>query len=154
MIIFDLSCDGDHRFEGWFRSGEDFVDQQARRLVRCPSCHSDEVRRVPSPVAIATHRSPPAEGPDTAEAKARLASVALLPATTQVMAMYRQFVQTLLANSDNVGDAFAAEARRIHRQESPERAICGQASEDECEALREEGISVLRLPDIKGEDLN
>jgi hypothetical protein len=41
-----------------------------------------------------------------------------------------------------------------HRQESPERAICGNATEDECEALREEGIPVLRLPDIKGEDPN
>ena len=154
MIIFDLACDGDHRFEGWFRSAEDFADQQARRLVRCPSCDSDAVRRVPSPVAIAAHRSSPAERSAAPEEKARLASVALLPAATQVMAMYRQFVQTLLANSDNVGDAFAAEARRIHRQESPERAICGNASEDDCEALREEGIPVLRLLDIKGEDLN
>jgi hypothetical protein len=154
MIIFDLSCDGDHRFEGWFRSAEDFADQQARRLVHCPSCHSDEVRRIPSPVAIAAHRSSPAWGSPTPAEKARLASMALLPAVTQVMGMYRQFVQTLLANSDNVGDAFAAEARRIHRLESPERAICGNAGEDECEALREEGIPVVRLPNIKGEDLN
>jgi hypothetical protein len=154
MIIFDLACNGDHRFEGWFRSAEDFANQQARRLVRCPSCDSDEVRRVPSPVSIAGNRSLPAGGSPAADEKARLASVALLPAATQVMAMYRQFVQTLLANSDNVGDAFAAEARRIHRRESPERAICGNASEDECDALREEGIPVVRLPDIKGEDLN
>jgi len=154
MIIFDLSCDGDHRFEGWFRSAEDFADQQARRLVHCPSCDSQEVRRVPSPVAIAAHRSSPAEAFAAAKEKARLASVALLPGATQVMAMYRQFVQTLLANSEKVGDAFAAEARRIHRLESPERAICGNASEDECEALRDEGIPVVRLPDIKGEDLN
>ena len=154
MIIFDLACDGDHRFEGWFRSAEDFADQLARCLVRCPSCDSDEVRRVPSLVAIAAHRSLPAERSAASPERVRLASPAPLPAATQVMAMYRQFVQTLLANSDNVGDAFATEARRIHRQESPERTICGNASEDECEALREEGIPVVRLPDIKAEDLN
>ena len=154
MIIFDLACDGDHRFEGWFRSAEDFAYQQARCLIRCPNCDSDEVRRVPSLVSIAAHRSSPPEGSAASSDKVRLASVPLLPAATQVMAMYRQFVQALLANSDNVGDAFATEARRIHRQESLERAICGNASEDECEALREEGIPVVRLPDIKGEDLN
>ena len=154
MIIFDLACDGEHRFEGWFRSAEDFADQQARRLVRCPSCDSDEVRRVPSRVAIVVHRSSPGEGSAASPEKVHLASLAGLPAATQVMAMYRQLVQTLLANSDNVGDAFATEARRIHYHESPERAICGNASEDECEALREEGIPVVHLPDIKGKDLN
>lgn len=70
------------------------------------------------------------------------------------MAIYRQFVRTLLANSENVGDGFATEARRIHREESPERAICGNATADECEALGEEGIAVLLLPNIKNEDLN
>ena len=70
------------------------------------------------------------------------------------MALYRQLVQAMAAESENVGSAFAEEARKIHYNEAPERAIRGEATEDECEALREEGIPVLRLPSLKEEDLN
>ena len=31
MIIFDLACADEHRFEGWFRSADDFSAQQALR---------------------------------------------------------------------------------------------------------------------------
>jgi hypothetical protein len=52
----------------------------------------------------------------------------------------------LLTKSEDVGTAFPAEARRIHYEETPARSIRGQASQEEHEALVEEGIPVLRLP--------
>jgi hypothetical protein len=39
---------------------------------------------------------------------------------------------------------FAEEARKIHYLEAPERSIRGEASAEEYEALREEGIEVFR----------
>lgn len=80
-------------------------------------------------------------------------STALMPAGTQVMALYKQLVQAIVSNSEDVGSSFAEEARKIHYNEAPERPIRGQATPDECEALRDEGIHVLSLPTVKEEDL-
>jgi hypothetical protein len=55
-------------------------------------------------------------------------------------------MRELMGKSEDVGDAFADEARKIHYKESPERSIRGQTSLDEAEALREEGIEVLAMP--------
>ncbi len=52
----------------------------------------------------------------------------------------------MVANTDDVGERFAEEARRIHYNEVPERAIRGVASLDEYQALAEEGIDVMPLP--------
>ena len=55
-------------------------------------------------------------------------------------------VRALIANSEDVGSGFAEEARRIHYLESEPRQIHGQSSDEEFEALRDEGIEVWRLP--------
>jgi len=77
-----------------------------------------------------------------------------MPAGTQVAAIYRQLVQAIISNSEDVGTSFADEARKIHYNEAPERSIRGEATPDECEALRDEGIDILHLPALKEEDLN
>lgn len=147
MIIYDLSCDNDHRFEGWFRSAEDFDNQLERHLIACPQCDSQQVRRIPSAVAIRSHAGAmPVEVTGAASA-----STALMPGGSQVTALYRQLVQAIVSNSEDVGSAFAEEARKIHYNEAPERPIRGQASPEECDALRDEGINVLNLPLIKEE---
>jgi hypothetical protein len=47
---------------------------------------------------------------------------------------------------DYVGPEFAEEARKIHYGEIDERPIYGETSEEEAEALEEEGVSVSRIP--------
>ena len=155
MIIFDLSCEHGHRFEGWFRSADDFQEQLSRKLISCPKCSSQEVRRIPSAVAIGSHRHRPednsrskASSPATHQANSPPVS------PTQLMAAYRQVVQTLLSQSQDVGQQFAEEARKIHYEEAEARPIHGQATPDECEALRDEGIEILQLPIPKENDLN
>lgn len=152
MIIYDLSCDNEHRFEGWFRSAEDFDTQIERHLVRCPQCDSATIRRVPSAVAIGGHQAPPT--PEPSATPRNNATATLMPAGTQVAAIYRQLVQAIISNSEDVGTSFADEARKIHYNEAPERSIRGEATPDECEALRDEGIDILHLPALKEEDLN
>ena len=151
MIIYDLSCNNNHHFEGWFQSAADFESQLDRDFICCPQCDSAEVRRIPSAVAIGTHR--PIS--NTATASTPIATGgAMMPAGKQVMELYRQLVQAIAVNCEDVGTSFPDEARKIHYNEAPERAIRGQASEDECEALRDEGIPILLMPTIKEEDLN
>lgn len=77
-----------------------------------------------------------------------------MPAGVQARVLYRQLVQTIVSNSEDVGNAFADEARKIHYNEAPERSIHGQATAEEREALIDEGIQILQLPLLNDEDLN
>ena len=149
MIIFDLRCSNTHRFEGWFASTDAFEQQLAKGLVTCPACHSPDVQRVPSAVHVATKT---AERPGAALKNAPSPTSMVAPPSPATVA--RQLVKALLATSENVGKEFAAEARRIHHEEAPPRAIHGQATEKECEALQDEGINVLRVPNIDSDGLN
>lgn len=152
MIIYDLSCDNAHRFEGWFRCADDFEAQLEKHIVRCPQCDSADVRRVPSAVAIGGAHPDPAATPPSGAGRTS-AATALMPAGQQVATAYRQLVRAIMENSEDVGSAFADEARKIHYNEAPERSIHGQATPDECEALRDEGIEIMNLPTLSDEDL-
>ena len=55
-------------------------------------------------------------------------------------------VREVLAKTEDVGDRFADEARKIHYGESAERGIRGQATPEQAEALIDEGIAVMPLP--------
>lgn len=144
MIIFDLACMQGHPFEGWFQSQQDYDGQLAQGLIACPHCGSTEVRRVPSVV----HLAKPANG------SAPLANAPLIDTQAGMLDAYRQLMSAMVANSEDVGKSFAAEARKIHYHEAPERSIRGEASSDDYEALREEGIDVFPLPKLKSENLN
>lgn len=71
-----------------------------------------------------------------------------------MIAAYRELVRTLIANSDDVGDRFAEEARKIHYDDAPDRSIHGTATQDDLTSLADEGISVIKLPGFREEDLN
>ncbi len=56
-----------------------------------------------------------------------------------------QAVRQIMANTEDVGERFAEEARRIHYGETEARGIRGQTTPDEAQALAEEGIEVVSL---------
>lgn len=146
MKVIDLRCPQAHRFEGWFASEADYQSQSERRLLTCPMCNSPDVQRLPS--APRVHRSSSGE-PAAPAAPERSDDVA----RRQAQAHWLQAVRRLVATSEDVGDRFAREARRIHHGEAEARSIRGQASGDEVASLRDEGIEVLPvvLPDaLKG----
>jgi hypothetical protein len=59
---------------------------------------------------------------------------------------WMQAVRHVIDNTDDVGGQFAEEARRMHYGEAKERPIRGEATMDEAEALRDEGIEIGVLP--------
>ena len=135
MIVFDLICSEQHRFEGWFASGEDFANQKHRGLLECPICGGAHVDKLPA--AKIRKQSEAAEVPVEAGTGA-------VSKTGQ--GDVSQFIDYVLSHSEDVGKRFAEEARKIHREESPLRSIRGVASRTEAEDLREEGIPVFSLP--------
>ncbi len=48
MIVYELICADEHRFEGWFASAEAFERQRDSGLVACPVCSSAAVEKLPS----------------------------------------------------------------------------------------------------------
>ena len=132
MKVIDLRCHNGHGFEGWFASDEDFLDQNGRRLIACPLCDDNLIVRLPSAPRlnlsgtreVVTEAVPQADG----------------------QAQWLRAVRHVLANTEDVGERFADEARRIHYGETAERGIRGQATPDERASLRDEGIEVMPLP--------
>ena len=156
MIVLDLICDQEHRFEAWFASSKAFEDQQTRGLVECPHCASHQVRRLPSApyVQRSSGRSSAAHAATHAENTARPAAPATpgTPASAdpqQVLHSLIQAIRQAANNSEDVGQRFAEEARKIHYGDAEERAIKGQSRPEEIRALLEEGIPVLPVPPDK-----
>ena len=65
-----------------------------------------------------------------------------------------KLIRKLVAETENVGRAFPEEVRKIHYEETPKRGIRGQATHEEADALREEGIEFMSVPDLFTRDLN
>jgi hypothetical protein len=135
MILFQLACANDHRFEAWFRDSAAFDRQCAAGDIGCPFCASARVSKAP----MAPHVVKSAAKADNAEDRAQKVTRELM----EVMENLRRHVED---KCDYVGVDFPEEARRIHYGEADPRGIYGEASENEASALKEEGIEVHRFP--------
>jgi hypothetical protein len=131
MKVLNLGCAHEHRFEGWFASDDDFSSQHERGLVECPLCGDKAIVRLPS-------------APRLNVSKQRDA-VVVHDAQSQRQSRWMRAVRELMDNTEDVGERFPEEARRIHYGEIEQRGIRGRASAEDTEALREEGIEVLAL---------
>lgn len=152
LKVFDLQCANGHVFEGWFASRESFDDQQERGLLSCPVCGGHKVERKLSAARINLGK-----GVARSEASAESSSnaAAMAPADSErVKAQARMLkkMREIVRSTENVGDRFAQEARSIQAGESEERAIRGTTTREEREALAEEGIGVVQIPDFLDDD--
>ncbi|WP_028600817.1 DUF1178 family protein [Ottowia thiooxydans] len=149
MKVFDLQCAHGHVFEGWFGSEDDFQHQLSSHLLACPMCNETAVTKLPSAPRLnfgaVGADSPRPEGPKIAPDAGGAEPVASLPPAA-LQAAWMQMVRRVVANTEDVGERFAEEARRIHYGEADERGIRGQASQEETAALLDEGIAVVPLP--------
>ena len=148
LKVFDLQCEHGHVFEGWFGSHEDYDSQQARGLVTCPVCQSAVIeKKLSAPRLNVGHYAEPVQ-PSASESREVVATSQNANQIAQMQAFVLQQMRELVSNTENVGERFAEEARRIHAGESDERPIRGIATREERESLAEEGIAVVSLPDF------
>jgi hypothetical protein len=141
MKVLNLQCGQSHGFEGWFASEDDFQDQLGRGLVECPLCGDAHVSKLPSA---------PRLNLGAAEPKPAAKQEVMAAPAAQLQAAWMHLVKQVMANTEDVGERFAEDARKIHYGETEERGIRGQASAAETQALLEEGVPVLPLPIPKG----
>ena len=150
MKVLDLHCRSEHVFEGWFASEEDFQSQLGRGLVQCPLCGDEHIqKRLSAPRlnlrASASDRAPaPTAEPSPAPQ---------LPSDASQAAAWLQRMRQAVAQSEDVGERFTEEARKMHSGEADPRPIRGQANLDQTLQLLEEGIPVLPLPPALKEPL-
>ena len=145
MKVLNLRCANGHGFEGWFGSEDDYMDQNGRGAVECPLCADKLIIRLPSAprLNLSGAREPAAPATPAASASPAVQAEAR-PADLQ--AAWLQTVRELMARTEDVGERFATEARRIHYGETPNRGIRGQATAEERAALQDEGIETVTVP--------
>ncbi|MDB5965147.1 MAG: hypothetical protein JWQ72_1647 [Polaromonas sp.] len=155
MKVLNLQCAQHHSFEGWFGSEDDFQAQLARGLVDCPMCGDSAVQKMPSAprlnlglgqaqTAAASAALAPGDGSASTAVVSAPASTGM--ATTAEQAAFLKALRHVIKSTEDVGDRFADEARRMHYGDTETRNIRGQASVSEAVALLEEGIDVMPLP--------
>jgi hypothetical protein len=175
MKVLDLQCAQHHVFEGWFGSEDDYQSQLSRGLLTCPMCGdasvskklsaprlnlsttrgdraaadsaSKDVSNNASPDLGASAPTPSAQGAsnDAAPSLPSLQEVANLE-PAQLQAALLKMVRHVVANTEDVGDSFPEEARKMHYGETEARNIRGHATPEETEELIDEGIAVMPLP--------
>ena len=164
MIRYELRCDQAHEFDGWFKDSAAFDKLAGAGFVECPHCGPTKVaKRLMAPAIPKKGRparntkaeAPPApvpEAPAAPPSPPALPAAALAAMPAELRSMLRHMRTEIEKNCDYVGADFAEEARKIHHGEAEARGIFGEASEDEAEALREEGIEVARIPWVPPSD--
>ncbi len=155
MKVLNLQCAHQHSFEGWFGSEDDFQSQLSRGLVECPMCADKAVQKMPSAprLNLGGYSVPPAlSGAASDATPGAPVSAAVAPADANnamnpaAQAAFLKALRHVVANTEDVGERFADEARRMHYGDTEARNIRGQASMKETVELLEEGIEVMPLP--------
>ncbi|MCJ7774577.1 MAG: DUF1178 family protein [Desulfobacterales bacterium] len=130
MIVFDLQCKNNHKFEGWFEDSQTYEEQQKKGLIACPSCNDTNVFKVLSTFAIKSSNPLP---------KIDGNAIALGKITKEIA----DYVEN---NFDNVGADFSKEALKIHYGVSEPRNIRGVSTKTEEKTLKEEGVQFFKVP--------
>lgn len=173
MKVLNLQCSHQHSFEGWFASEDDFRSQLARNLIECPLCSDKGIHKLPSAPRLnlgvgqtdkqvqntargntlsEMQSNVSAITPlDNAQARS-VAAVMDMPAdvSTDEQAAFLKALRHLVARSEDVGERFTLEARRMHYGEIEPRSIRGQTTVREALELLDEGIDVMPLPPLPG----
>jgi hypothetical protein len=139
LIVYDLICDEEHQFEGWFRNSDEFQAQLDTGLLVCPVCGSEQVTKLLSPSRVNFGKME----------KQALDLLAIQNDAQQLLTRINKYINT---HFEDVGDAFTDEARKMHYGEADERNIRGSATLDDAKELYEEGIDIFPIPTSDDKD--
>jgi hypothetical protein len=135
MVVYNLICENEHRFEGWFASLEGYESQANNGMLACPVCGSADVARRPSASYVKASAS---EGQQDQRQVAMTAQDPRL--------LWAKMVEFIRRHTEDVGNRFPEEARKIYYKEAEAKNIRGTATTQEIAELRDEGIEIFPLP--------
>lgn len=131
MIVYSIQCEYEHVSEAWFKDSETFQKQANSKDIECPLCGNRNITKAPMAPKVS---------------KKSTQSQNLQKSISTMIKTVKDHVEK---NCDYVGKEFASEARKIHYGEAKERGIYGEATNQECKELKEEGVKVATLPFLK-----
>ncbi len=140
MKVLNLRCAGGHLFEGWFSSDDEFIDQNGRGAIECPLCADRIIARMPGAPRLNL-----SGGKEPTESAASTEAAQMPDRASELQSRWLKLARHVLETTEDVGNRFAEEARRMHYGEIGHRGIRGEASAQERQALLEEGIEVVPL---------
>ena len=143
MVIYDLICKRNHRFEGWFPGFEAYQEQTAQGQVACPTCGAVEVEKIPHACAVHIRREGQQDKVEVPKLKKNPSPPLREASEKELLIRLHHFVR---GNFEDVGPRFAEEARKISCGKAEQRPIHGTSTKEEREELDEEGIRYITLP--------
>ncbi|MEJ2121099.1 MAG: DUF1178 family protein [Alphaproteobacteria bacterium] len=163
MIVFNLRCGGDHVFEAWFKDGATYDQQSAAGEVVCPACGDTKIEKGPMAPrlgkGVGKGRSTDSDAPKSdgaSESASENSGTTESTEKAELAGKLREAMTELRThvekNCDYVGPSFAEEARKIHYGETEKRNIYGEASSEEAESLKDEGVEFGRIPWLPRKD--
>ena len=130
MIVFNLICsECNYPFEGWFESSSAFESQKKRKLLNCPNCESNLIKKTP-----------------VAPNVAKKSNAKKITNKKTIASNIKKIKKIVEENFDYVGDNFTEEAKKIKYGETEDRPIYGEATIEQTKELIDEDISVTPLP--------
>ena len=145
-IKYQLTCDEEHKFEGWFPSIEHFENQLAQGQLLCPMCDSTKVRRdIMSPsIKKKSTKTPRQRGK---EAIMDMADGQMVMGG-RARSLLKKMETHVKNNFEDVGKNFAKEARKASVGDRNEE-FYGIATKRETKKLLDDGIDLFHIPIIK-----
>jgi len=151
MVIYDLICDSQHQFEGWFKSSEDFASQRDSAILSCPVCDSlDVTKKAAAPkLGKKSNSTVVTQNNSLSSPKGTVANLnsSSAQAYDQLQNMLSKVHEFIDSNFEDVGNKFASEALSMHKGDKEVSNIRGTASADELKELAEEGVTALPIPE-------
>ena len=154
MIKYQLSCNNEHQFDGWFPNIAEFERQQEKKLLICPLCDSNQVDRAIMSPGIGKSKSK-SKTKTTSKSqldkeefyKAQFTDDTMIPAS-QAKNILRKIRKKIVTEFDNVGNRFVKEYRKHEKGERDDK-FYGVPSKEEVKQLVEEGVDLFHLPNVK-----
>jgi len=154
MIKYQLSCNNEHQFDGWFPNIAEFERQQQKKLLICPLCDSNQVDRAIMSPGIGKSKSK-SKTKTTSKSqldqeefyKAQFTDDTMIPAS-QAKNILRKIRKKIVTEFDNVGNRFVKEYRKHEKGERDDK-FYGVPSKEEVKQLVEEGVDLFHLPNVK-----
>ena len=133
MIKYNLKCKNKHEFESWFSNSKEFERLKSKKMIECIYCKSKEVEKsIMSPLVL-----------NKEEKTKKEKSLENFKKVQTELVKLRKFVEK---NFEDVGKNFPREVRNVYYDNRKNKNIYGQATPEETEELKEEGIEVASIP--------
>jgi hypothetical protein len=152
MIKYELKCNNDHNFDGWFPNIAEFERQQEKKLLVCPLCDSNQVDRALMAPSISKTKTKTKTKSKTQLDKeefyrGQFTDDTMIPAS-RAKDILRKIRKQIVTEFDNVGDKFVKEYRKHEKGERDDK-FYGTPSKEEVKKLLDEGVDLFHLPNVK-----